>query len=402
MPDFDNRFVSLDGPRHHQDEDDDEFQERIKGQVTENKSSNDDSEPGAFAISRESRISSEMNRSFVSVKSSGSNGNLPFQVEAMLVPEGVDFLDPPDVESIRRQILDSAVEADAVDVNQIRKRRRCRIVVTLLVVIGLVVGLSVGLDLETGNKSIVITQQSPAPSVTASDSPSAAPTMFSIALCSPYVFVEDVELYLDGFDAVVQHLNEQGVNITVEELDICAPQSLSAFNIAIDRYNANIILNSQDGLEGNGIRVGGAGGPGGNNPNGGVPGDSTNTSSPPPNRRQLLSTLDTEVLLIRYALGVLFFSTGGEQWEHNANWLTGTNANYCVDWEGIHCEFGGSLLTIELSHNRLEGTIPTEIALFVDLGKCLFLISVVSLHRMPRASHHCHRFGSRREAAFEW
>jgi hypothetical protein len=106
--------------------------------------------------------------------------------------------------------------------------------------------------------------------------------------------VEDVELYLDGFAAVVQDLNNNGMSIMLEEMDICAPQFLSAFIIAIDRFTENIISNS-------------GGGSGGNNPNNRVPVDGAGNgdpgdpppSSPPQNLRKLLSTLDNEVLLFR-------------------------------------------------------------------------------------------------------
>jgi hypothetical protein len=369
--DLDERFVSLVGPGHHDEHED---QEKNKDGATEN--SLQDRVPGAFAISRESVVSTGTGGSFSTIP--GSNAvkiaeSNPFQVEAMLVPEGNEYLDPPDVESIRRQILNDAVKADAVDVTKIMRKRRCRISVVLLMVVGLVVGLSVGLSRQSGSGSIVVIEQSVVPTVMASDSPSAAPTIFTIAQCSPYVFVEDVELYLDGFVGVVQDLNDHGVNITLEDMDTCAPQSLSAFNIAVDRYNENITLNSY-------VPSGGNGGLGGNNLDDGVPGPPT---LPPQNRPKLLTTLDSEVLLFRYALGVLFFSTGGENWESNTNWLIGASADYCDDWYGIRCEFGGALLNIDLSGNDLQGTIPTEIALFVDLGKyfCVF-----SLPHVPRLS----------------
>ncbi|KAL3934995.1 MAG: hypothetical protein SGBAC_009402 [Bacillariaceae sp.] len=85
-------------------------------------------------------------------------------------------------------------------------------------------------------------------------------------------------------------------------------------------------------------------------------------------------------LLQRYVLGVLFYSTSGRKpkltdsnntnWKIHNLWLTGEN--YC-QWHGIKCmgetnlTMGNAIVDINLSENKLKGTIPSELAGLSDL-----------------------------------
>ena len=91
-----------------------------------------------------------------------------------------------------------------------------------------------------------------------------------------------------------------------------------------------------------------------------------------------LSTND-DSLLERYALAVFYFSTHRDSWKRSENWMTETG--YCL-WEGIKCfprdqkpteengfepsteryDDNAPIISIDLSSNGIEGTIPREIA----------------------------------------
>lgn len=81
---------------------------------------------------------------------------------------------------------------------------------------------------------------------------------------------------------------------------------------------------------------------------------------------------DEQVLLQRYALATLYFSTGGEQWGTSTGWLT--DAAEC-DWYTSStisriCDFNGNIVELNLSGNNLVGSIPPELNLLSgSLGK---------------------------------
>ena len=74
---------------------------------------------------------------------------------------------------------------------------------------------------------------------------------------------------------------------------------------------------------------------------------------------------DDPLLLERYALAVLFYSTSAEsKWKRSSNWMT--DHGYCM-WEGVQClestlyDGNGKVLTLNLTQNALQGTIPSEL-----------------------------------------
>ena len=63
-------------------------------------------------------------------------------------------------------------------------------------------------------------------------------------------------------------------------------------------------------------------------------------------------------------MAVLFHSLDGMDWIGHTKWLS---SNHECDWYGITCDDDFRIVKIELAHNRLSGTIPAEIAEFMDL-----------------------------------
>ncbi|MGC9398704.1 MAG: hypothetical protein ACP5HM_06170 [Anaerolineae bacterium] len=63
------------------------------------------------------------------------------------------------------------------------------------------------------------------------------------------------------------------------------------------------------------------------------------------------------------ALVSLYRATAGEMWTHNAGWLE--PGSPCA-WYGVTCE-GGHVTRLDLSDNRLSGTLPEDLGLLTDL-----------------------------------
>ena len=74
-------------------------------------------------------------------------------------------------------------------------------------------------------------------------------------------------------------------------------------------------------------------------------------------------TGDTTELIERYALTVLYFSTKGEKWTDEGNWVTG---KHVCQWEHVTCHLSGEdatdkrnyVLELEPEDSNLSGTIP--------------------------------------------
>lgn len=97
-----------------------------------------------------------------------------------------------------------------------------------------------------------------------------------------------------------------------------------------------------------------------------------------------LDTYSDEKKIQRYALSTLYYSTKGDTWSNNNNWLDdGDECNWYsstqwASWSGVAsgslCSSSGSVVLIDMKGNNLQGTIPQELALLSNsLGKA-FLI----------------------------
>ena len=191
-------------------------------------------EPGAVAISRVRSHDEDYERDEGSSRyfSDLPSGNsVQFYTEATLVPEN-GGLDPPSYEHIRQQIMGEAIAADVVDTEQQSKRRACYRGVFVLLFLSVVTGLSVGLVLGEKKKPPLPPKRSDSPTTTPSTAPSMAPTVYTIAQCNRFVQVENVTAYVSTFQLVLEDLVSNGIDVPVQKLDICAPQSLSAFELA--------------------------------------------------------------------------------------------------------------------------------------------------------------------------
>lgn len=68
----------------------------------------------------------------------------------------------------------------------------------------------------------------------------------------------------------------------------------------------------------------------------------------------------------RYAMCVFYFATNGEFWTKNSNWLD-PNQPEC-DWHGISCNNGNNAIrSINLGENNATGTLPDEITYLRNL-----------------------------------
>jgi hypothetical protein len=79
----------------------------------------------------------------------------------------------------------------------------------------------------------------------------------------------------------------------------------------------------------------------------------------------------------RYALAVLYFSTNGRSWLNSTGWLSHDNEcewyfSFMANLAENVCGEGFRLLSLDLSHNELVGTIPTEMELLSDLREMSF------------------------------
>jgi hypothetical protein len=72
--------------------------------------------------------------------------------------------------------------------------------------------------------------------------------------------------------------------------------------------------------------------------------------------------------LERYALAVMHYINGGCSgvWTEDANWMGGSD--HCDGWHGVTCDLRGRVVELNLSTNRLAGTIPIELGQLAELG----------------------------------
>jgi hypothetical protein len=75
----------------------------------------------------------------------------------------------------------------------------------------------------------------------------------------------------------------------------------------------------------------------------------------------------------RYALAVLYFSTNRDSWINRTGWLSNNNeCEWHTDSDIDVCDEQFRLSTLHLFLNNLDGSIPTELELLIDLNYILF------------------------------
>ena len=78
-----------------------------------------------------------------------------------------------------------------------------------------------------------------------------------------------------------------------------------------------------------------------------------------------VASLTDIILLQRYALATLYFSTAGSGWKEDFFWLSDTNECPTNEehWIGVErCDDGGMITQLKLHSNRLVGTLPLELS----------------------------------------
>ena len=68
--------------------------------------------------------------------------------------------------------------------------------------------------------------------------------------------------------------------------------------------------------------------------------------------------------ITKYSLAFLFISWFGLSWTNNDRWLT---SDPVCKWHGVECSAQSDLISLDLSENILQGTIPSEISLLTSL-----------------------------------
>ena len=81
-----------------------------------------------------------------------------------------------------------------------------------------------------------------------------------------------------------------------------------------------------------------------------------------------LGTYTNIIIIQRYALATLYFSTNGDNWRDNAFWLDDDTE---CRWhpEHLNCTDAGFVAYLDLEAYNLNGNIPPEIGLLSSLGK---------------------------------
>merc|ERR1719329_341833 len=83
--------------------------------------------------------------------------------------------------------------------------------------------------------------------------------------------------------------------------------------------------------------------------------------------------------LYQVALVVLYDATNGDEWDDSTNWLS--DAPLC-EWYGIDCNNDDDVVRIDLYGNNLQGSIPSELGLLINL-RLLFLTDNLLTGTLP-------------------
>lgn len=73
---------------------------------------------------------------------------------------------------------------------------------------------------------------------------------------------------------------------------------------------------------------------------------------------------DSSQSLQRWVMSTLYFATAGESWSENTDWLS--SSHECI-WYGASCDESFHLIALDLESNNLEGQLPVELDLLVEL-----------------------------------
>eukprot|EP00526_Cylindrotheca_closterium_P004911 CAMPEP_0113606844 /NCGR_PEP_ID=MMETSP0017_2-20120614/3071_1 /TAXON_ID=2856 /ORGANISM="Cylindrotheca closterium" /LENGTH=635 /DNA_ID=CAMNT_0000515415 /DNA_START=30 /DNA_END=1937 /DNA_ORIENTATION=- /assembly_acc=CAM_ASM_000147 len=71
--------------------------------------------------------------------------------------------------------------------------------------------------------------------------------------------------------------------------------------------------------------------------------------------------------LERYAMAAFYYSTGGDGWTDNRNWLSSTSI--CAGWFGINECKDNQVFDLTMEANNMVGSLPTDIGLLTRLTK---------------------------------
>jgi len=67
----------------------------------------------------------------------------------------------------------------------------------------------------------------------------------------------------------------------------------------------------------------------------------------------------------RYALAVLYYATQGEEyWKEDTNWMSSKSE---CQWYGVECNFLGTVISLDLGFNDLNGILPRELSFLPKL-----------------------------------
>jgi hypothetical protein len=102
-----------------------------------------------------------------------------------------------------------------------------------------------------------------------------------------------------------------------------------------------------------------------------------------------LANYTVQEVIQRYALATLYYTTKGDSWNSNDDWLSDKDA--CDKWYNndgndmsVDCTSDGAVSELDLRENNLEGVIPPEIGMLSDsLGKSVVEESTVKLCVIP-------------------
>lgn len=80
------------------------------------------------------------------------------------------------------------------------------------------------------------------------------------------------------------------------------------------------------------------------------------------------TTLEDLLLSTYYALATLYFTANGKSWRNNSGWMSPEEQHLC-HWAGVTCiqTATSAVVGLNLSHNDLAGSLPTEIGLLTNI-----------------------------------